>query len=132
LTVSTNSSKVRKSDDGRAAVGRRVVNVEAAMKRVLVLGACLLLLAGCARRPEQKFDKSVSIKLTKGGEVFYNKRPVSVEELGDELKKLDRTNTAVCYHREAGDEPPHPVYKDVLQKVIDAKLAIKLSEEECP
>jgi biopolymer transport protein ExbD len=106
--------------------------MEVSMKRVIVLGACLLLLAGCARRPEPKFDKMVSIKVTKGGEIFYNKRPVSVQELGDELNKLDRSNTGVCYHREAGNEEPHPVVKEVLQKVIDAKLAIKLSEEECP
>ena len=105
------------------------------MKRVLILGACVLLLAGCARKgqgPEPKFEKYVSIKVTKGGEVFYNKKSVSVDELGGELNRLDRSSTAVCYYREAGDTEPHPVYREVIQKVIDARLAVKLSTEECP
>lgn len=106
------------------------------MKKVLVMCACALLLAGCWRRgqegPEPKFDKTVSIKVTTGGEVFYNKQPVTVEQLGDELKRLDRTNTAVCYYREAGDTEPHPVAKQVIMKIIDARLAVRLSEKECP
>ncbi len=106
------------------------------MSRVLLACACALLLAGCApggrQGPGPKFDEYVSIKVTKGGEVFYNKKQVTVDELGGELKKLDGSKTAVCYYREAGDGEPHPVYKDVIRKVIDARLAIKLSEKECP
>jgi hypothetical protein len=105
------------------------------MKVGFVLVACGLLLVGCARRsdgPEPKFDKMVSIKVTKAGEVFYNKKPVSVDELARELNQLPKASTGVCYYREdPGSEPP-PVAKQVLQKIIDARLAVKLSEEECP
>ncbi|HWS90580.1 MAG TPA: hypothetical protein VN282_26670 [Pyrinomonadaceae bacterium] len=108
------------------------------MRSLLSLCACVLWLTACARSgsgpkgSEPKFDKVVSIKVTKDGRVFYNKRPVSVDELGDELKKLDNKDTAVCYYREAGAEEPPPVYKEVIRKVTDARLAVKLSEEECP
>jgi biopolymer transport protein ExbD len=97
---------------------------------------CASLAVACASQTEKeavpKFDKTVNVKVTKAGEVFYNKQPISLDELAAELNRLPKKTTVVCYYREAGDKEPPPITRQVIQKIIDAKLAVKLSEKECP
>ncbi len=107
------------------------------MKSLWLVSACAAVLAaGCAKGGREdevpKFDRTVSIKVTKAGEVFYNKKPVSPDELGQELKALPSEGTLVCYHREEGDKEPHPIAVEVVKKVIEAGLPVRLSEKECP
>ena len=101
-----------------------------------VLACAALLVAGCAggRREEEatKFSRTVSVKVTKAGEVFYNQRAVSPDELGKELEGLPRESTVVCYHREEMDREPHPVAEEVIKKIIEVGVAVRLSEKECP
>lgn len=125
-------------DGGLRRTGRRGGE---ALKRLWLMLACAALLAGCAREASEagppgeaapKLSKFVSIKVTKGGEVFYNKKAVTLEELAKELNQVPKDDTAVCYYREEGDKEPHPIAIEVIKKIIDARLAVRLSKEECP
>ncbi|MCA1634547.1 MAG: hypothetical protein LC802_12855 [Acidobacteria bacterium] len=112
------------------------------MKKFWLVVTCAALLTGCAQKVYEaaptpgeaapKFGKVVSIKVTKAGEVFYNKKAVSVDELAGELNRLPKDDTAVCYDREEGDRDAPPVALEVIRKITDARLAVRLSREECP
>ena len=112
------------------------------MKKFWLAAVCAALLTGCGPKvnevgpksgePAKEFRNTVSIKVTKGGEVFYNKKAISVDELGSELNRLPKDDTAVCYYREEGDRAAPPVAVEVIQKITDARLAVHLSRVECP
>ncbi|MBA3241687.1 MAG: hypothetical protein H0T60_10725 [Acidobacteria bacterium] len=113
------------------------------MKKFWVAAVCAaLLLTGCGPKVNEagpkpdgrakEFRNLVSIKVTKRGEVFCNKKAISVDELGSELNRHPKDDTAVCYYREEGDKDAPPVAVEVIQKITDARLAVHLSRVECP
>jgi hypothetical protein len=72
------------------------------------------------------------IKITTIGEIYLNKRRVTLEELDVELRRLKKANGIVWYYREPEEpnEKVATVIHDVIEKIIELKLPIKLSEKD--
>ena len=49
---------------------------------------------------ELQFSEIAKVQVTKTGEIFLNKKPISMEELKKEFTRLKSVNGAVMYHRE--------------------------------
>jgi hypothetical protein len=70
------------------------------------------------------------VKVTRSGNIFVNGRPMKLQELTRTFQLLKEKGGAVWYHREdaAGDPPAEAIA--VIKAVTEAKLPIRLCEED--
>ena len=78
--------------------------------------------------PQQTPSRVVAVKVTRSGEIYFDKRRVTLDELAAELGKLPKGQAGVCYYREG---EPHPVAVEAMGKIAEARLPVTLSAEEC-
>ncbi len=67
------------------------------------------------------------VKVNHAGEIYLNKKPVTIEKLGQEFARLKQANGGVWYYLE---DPSHPQAKVVEQAIRDTRLPIKLTREK--
>jgi hypothetical protein len=67
------------------------------------------------------------IKVDQAGEIYLNKKAVTLEELRQELVKLKQTNGGVWYRLE---DPSHPQAKAVRKAIMESQLPIKITQEK--
>jgi hypothetical protein len=86
------------------------------MKPTLAILLCALLLGACARKATDSKGRTVyGVNVTKSGEIFYEKRRVSIDELMKEVNQLPKSGTAVCFHIEEPErarEVSQKAYRD--------------------
>lgn len=74
------------------------------------------------------------VKIAKNGDIYLNKRRVSLKELKQELRQLKESEGIVWYYREKPQKDPkgkvEAVMQDVLKIIIELKLPVKLSEKD--
>jgi hypothetical protein len=70
------------------------------------------------------------VKVTRSGQVFLNGQPTPLEDLRQAFQRLKTEGGVVWYYREdPSGEPPEEAMA-VIQAVTDARLPIKLCEED--
>jgi hypothetical protein len=118
------------------------------MKVTVILIIGLLSCMGCNMRrvgqekepqgslitdPKGRSDTSriAKVKIDRGGKIFLNDVPVSLEELKRNFSSLREAKGEVWYYRENPEADPSPeswvTAKSVIEAVAEAKLPIKLS-----
>lgn len=68
----------------------------------------------------------IRIKVTVGGDITADGRPVTLEELAAELAAFGRSGGLVLYHREDPAGEPHPNAMRVMALVVENRLPIQL------
>ena len=76
-------------------------------------------------------SRVVAVKVTRSGEIYFERRRVTLEELDAELKKLPRSEAGVCYFRESPEGAAHAAAVGVMRKIVEARLPVTMSPEEC-
>ena len=72
----------------------------------------------------------VKVSVLASGEVLYEGSPVTLEQLGENLKGVKERGAGVWYYREAAGNPnPPEAAKAVLQMIVANKLAISMSSQ---
>jgi hypothetical protein len=69
----------------------------------------------------------VKVSVFADGRLTLDGAPSTVQNLRDALRRLSEQHGIVWYYREAGQQEPPPIAKEVMQAVIDAKLPIRMS-----
>lgn len=81
---------------------------------------------------QQELQENASVTLTKGGRIYLNKEPASLENLATQVKALLPANPNLAVIINADEEVPHGRVVAVLDEVRSAgvaKLAIAVSPE---
>jgi hypothetical protein len=69
----------------------------------------------------------VKIKVDQAGEIYVDRRHVTLEELRQELAKLRQSGGGIWYNLE---DPSHPQARAVQKDIIDSHLPIKITREK--
>ena len=101
--------------------------------------ALFLALAGCGRdvppspvlppaaeKPAERAAAVLKLKVTAGGEIAADGRPVTLEELADRLAELKRAGGGVWYYRENPEGEPHPNAMKVIELIARHRLPVRL------
>ncbi len=76
------------------------------------------------------FAEIANVKVDRAGMISLNGRPVTLEELKRELARLKEIGGAVWYAREHPEEDPPAAALAVIAAIIEARLPVRLLEEE--
>ena len=113
---------------------------------ILIAAACLVYFQACNQntteqaggnqasktvKPEEpgRTMNIAKVKVDRGGRIFLNEQPVSLDELRKAFSDLKRVDGAVWYYRENPEEEPTPEAMSVIQAVMEAQLPIRLSSK---
>ena len=125
------------------------------MKITIILG-CAILVAGCQRAAqvsqpaESRTVATVSsnglieavaatrppvtewskVKIGRAGEVFVNKQPMSAANFATECARLKKVGGAIVLFMDAPDHVASPAQAQVLRKIVDAGVGMKLALKE--
>ena len=102
------------------------------MRGLLIVAGTVLLLTGCqdkapAPAKADTSGKIMKIAVSAKGEIQADGKPVSLENLSDQLAALRGVGGAVWYHRENPDQDPHPNAEKVIDLIIANGLPVRLS-----
>lgn len=70
------------------------------------------------------------IRVYRNGKISLNGREVTIEEMRNGFSDLKKKNGVVWYFREAAEQEPHPNATLVVKEIIDANLAVSMSNKE--
>lgn len=103
------------------------------MKPILV-ALMILSLFGCSSQLKQVEESAnlgpvLKISVFQSGKVLADGSEVTLDQLGERLKKHKEANGIVWYYREAGQQEPPPIAMEVLKLVVDNQLAISMSSK---
>jgi hypothetical protein len=125
------------------------------MKTTILLG-CAILVAGCRRDAQvsqpatPRIVATVSsndlieavaatrppvtewskVKVGRAGEVFVNKQPMSEENFATECTRLKKVGGAIVLFMDAPNHVASPEQAQVLRKIVDAGVGMKLALKE--
>jgi biopolymer transport protein ExbD len=80
-----------------------------------------------AAKPGENDPRLARVKVTRKGQIFLNDQPVTPHQLKRSFAELKQQEGAVLYYREDPEGEPPAEAMAVVQAVIDARLAIRLS-----
>ena len=102
----------------------------------------MLVVAGCKREPQApqsllgvgkdapavtEWDK---VKLGVSGEIFLNKKPISLAELVTECERLKKAGGGIVLYVDTPNHVANPAQVEAMQKIVDAGVAMKVALEE--
>ena len=70
------------------------------------------------------------VKVTRKGAIFLDGRRATLDDFRQTCDRLHKEGGAVLYYREDPESEPHEIATQVIQAVIDARLPIKLCEND--
>lgn len=74
-------------------------------------------------------NKALKVTLDTGGVITANGQPLLMDGLDQVLDKLSPNKDMVWYYRDAGNGVPPPNAMEILQSIVNRKLAIRFSSE---
>jgi biopolymer transport protein ExbD len=91
-----------------------------------------VVLVSCSKSDQQMQSDSASapvvkVRLYRDGRLTLGDNPVTISELHGALSRLRSERGSVLYYREAGQEEPLPVAREVMQAIVEARLPVRLS-----
>ena len=102
----------------------------------ILIAAAFFLLQGQAGMGSKEgyaaevFKEVAKIKVTQEGNIYINNQLVSEPDFVRELERLKAVGGAVDYYRESPELEPTPAQFRVFQKIVEARLPVKLSEKD--
>jgi biopolymer transport protein ExbD len=81
---------------------------------------------------EREDNRSAKVKVDERGDIYLNKKRVSLEALDKEFTRIKKVNGFVWYYRSAQGKAADASGLDVMKKIMDYQLPVKLCPNNDP
>jgi len=108
---------------------------------ILLIGLALLQLNCSSRLQESEAAKKFAaweangiakVKVVENGQIYLNRKPVSLDELGDEFARMKNLNGVVWYYRLSQSQAAEASGVAIMKKVTEYRLPVKLCATNDP